>query len=326
MKEIIESLPKQILDGSKVPPSLKAPKRKYHSVLICGMGGSGISGEILKVLYPEIPIITNHDYVIPTYVNRNTLVVLISYSGNTEETLANYQQAKKRGATLAIISSNGQLLKKQASCKVTVPGGYPPRGALGYLFSPLPMLLFRFNIIPDDPTLPMRRLASALQRAQPVIKKYARRISEKIYNKLPLLYVNSPLLWPVAYRWQCQLNENAKMLAHINTIPEMNHNEIVGLGEPAQVRKHSQLLLLHDPKAHPRNRIRMKILKEITQRQYGTPIEIHARGRTNISRLFWMISLGDFVSYYCAVKKGVDPMPVKRIDLLKKRLARIKRK
>lgn len=322
MKEIIASLPDQILEGSRITPSGRKSRKQFDSVLVCGMGGSGISGEILKVLYPKIRMITNHDYSIPTSVNRHTLAILVSYSGNTEETLANYRMAQKRGATLALISSNGELFRKQAACKVKIPGGYPPRGALGYLFSPLPGLLHRFGIIRQSPLPEMRKLALFLKKEQPLIRKHAQQLAQKIYNKFPILYVDSAQFWPAAYRWQCQLNENAKMLAHVNIVPEMNHNEIVGLGEPVSIRRHSVLLFLHDPQAHPRNRVRMQIMKQIIRPLYGPVREVQPRGRTQLKRLFWTMLLGDFVSYYCALRRGVDPMPVARIDLLKKRLAR----
>ncbi len=322
MREIIYSLPEQILEAIELVPTISESKKKYDKILICGMGGSGISGEILKALYPHVQIITNNDYSIPAYIGKSTLSILISYSGNTEETLRNYRLLNKRKTGIVTITSNGKLLRRSCRMRVRVPGGLPPRGAIGYLFTPLPMLAHKFHIIKKDPKKELISLAIFLQKEREKVEKRAKDLSKKMFNKLALIYSNSRLFVPVARRWQCQLNENAKMLAHINIIPEMNHNEIVGLGRPKALSKEMALIFLNDPHAYSRNKIRVKVVKEIIKSMFSGIIDINPTGTSNIQRLFWTIMLGDFASYYCALRANIDPMPVTRIDYLKKRLSR----
>jgi len=321
MRSIIYSIPEHIITATNSLPRSGLRKKKYDRIVVCGMGGSGISGEILKALYPQIPIVSNKDYSVHEYCTKKTLGILISYSGNTEETLSNYALLSKRKIDMVVISSNGVLLKKKCRLKITVPAGLPPRGALGYLFTPLPLLLYRFRFIHHNPQKNLIALAAFLKKQRNVIEKHAQQLSKKFINKLPIIYTNSQQFSPVAIRWQCQLNENAKMMAHTNIIPEMNHNEIVGFGRPQSINKNLLLIFLNDPKSHPRNKIRVDIVKEIIKKKSTDVIHIEPKGTNHLQRMFWTIMLGDFISYYCAIREGIDPMPVKRIDYLKKRLS-----
>lgn len=324
MKHIIQSLPQQIKEAAHLAPKRSMRRGTIERVLVCGMGGSGISGEILQVLYPQCPIISNKAYSIPEYIDNQTLAIVISYSGNTEETLNNYTQLRRRNARIVIISSDGTLMKKKSDLKIRVPGGLPPRGALGYLFTPLPGILYAYHLIPTDPERALINCASFLARKRKMIEAHARALSVKIVSHLPLIYANSDAFLPVAKRWQCQFNENAKMLAHVNVFPEMNHNEIVGLGRPRHLNKRIVAVFLNDPRAHKRNRARVVIVKRIISDMFNAVIDVKPQGTSKLQRLFWTIWLGDFVSYYCAVRANVDPLPVARIDYLKRKLAQLK--
>ena len=324
MREIIYSLPNQISAAVGFVPDFSFGRKKYNRVLICGMGGSGISGEALSVLYPQIQMVSNKDYDIPRFVDRSTLAVLISYSGNTEETLSNYRQLSKREIDAIILSSDGKLYKKKALHKVKVPPGLPPRGALGYLFAPLPLIIYQAHLIDSDPGNELLELAAFLVEQRDDIEKIARRMSKRFIDKIIIIYTYSSLFIPVANRWRCQLNENAEVLAHCNVIPEMNHNEIVGLGRPRKFSADTLLVFLHDPGAHRRNKVRCQLVKALIKSELPDILDVQPRGRTALQRMFWTIMLGDFVSYYLAVAVGVDPMRVDRIDQLKKRLAKLK--
>ena len=324
MKHIIRSLPQQIREAAQRAPKRRMRKGNLEQVLICGMGGSGISGEILKALYPECHIIPNKAYSIPGYIDNRSLAIVISYSGNTEETLSNYTQLRRQNARIVTISSNGKLMRKKSEMKIRVPGGLPPRGALGYLFTPLPGVLYTYHLIQTDPERTLLNCASFLTQQRKKIETRAKTISAKIVNHLPLIYANSDVFLPVAKRWQCQLNENAKMLAHVNVFPEMNHNEIVGLGRPRQLNKRIVAVFLNDPSAHKRNRARVAIVKKIVSDMFSAVIDVQPQGNSRLQRMFWTIWLGDFVSYYCAVKSNVDPLPVARIDYLKRKLTQLK--
>lgn len=324
MREIIYSLPNQISAGVGFVSDFSFARKKYNRVLICGMGGSGISGEALSVLYPQVQIVSNKDYDIPRFIDKKTLAVLISYSGNTEETLNNYRQLSKRKIDMILLSSDGKLFKKEALHKVKVPPGLPPRGALGYLFAPLPLIVYQAQLIDHDPRDELLELAAFLVRQRDDIERVARKISKRFIDKIIVIYANSSLFMPVANRWRCQFNENAKVFCHYSVIPEMNHNEIVGLGRPRKFNSDTLLVFLHDPGAHPRNKARCRLVKTLVKNELSDILDVQPRGKTALQRMFWTIMLGDFVSYYLAVSMDVDPMPVDRIDQLKKKLAKLK--
>ncbi len=324
MRTIVYSLPEQISETVKLVPEESFGRKKYDMVLICGMGGSGISGEILSALYPELMIISNKDYNIPKFIHSKTLAILVSYSGNTEETLSNYQQLLRRKIDMVIISSNGKLLKKKALRKIRVPGGLPPRGALGYLFTPLPIVIHQAGLTGVDPRTNLISLSRFLIRERDGIEKMAKKMAAKFHNKLPVIYSDSAMFMPVANRWRCQLNENAKVLAHFNVIPEMNHNEIVGLGRPEFLNKYIVLIFLNDPGAHPRNNLRRRLMKSLVSSEITAINDVEPRGKNALQHIFWTIMLGDFISYYLALEQGVDPMPVVRIEQLKKEMSKYK--
>ncbi|UCD04668.1 MAG: bifunctional phosphoglucose/phosphomannose isomerase [candidate division WOR-3 bacterium] len=322
MREIIYYLPEQISEAVRLVPEKLTGKKKYDIVLICGMGGSGISGEILSALYPDLLIVSNKDYDIPKFVDRKTLAILVSYSGNTEETLSNYEQLRRRKTDMLVISSNGKLLKKKALGKIKIPGGLPPRGALGYLFTPLPIILHQAGLIEVDPRKVLVSLWKFLIRERGGIERTAKKMAGKFIDRLPVIYSDSKAFMPVANRWRCQLNENAKVLAHFNVIPEMNHNEIVGLGRPVRLNKYITIVYLNDPGAHPRNTLRRKFLKSLVGSEIPSVVDVEPKGKNPIQHIFWTIMLGDFISYYLAIEQGVDPVPVDRIEQLKRQMSK----
>uniref|UniRef100_A0A7C4XL52 Bifunctional phosphoglucose/phosphomannose isomerase n=1 Tax=candidate division WOR-3 bacterium TaxID=2052148 RepID=A0A7C4XL52_UNCW3 len=330
MKEIIQSLPDQIDETLKLMKNINwtafrgaTSNRNFERVLICGMGGSGISGEIVSALYPELDVVVSHDYEIFKLKGRRTISILISYSGNTEETITNYKILKKNRIPVITISSDGELLKRTALVKFKIPPGLPPRGALGYLFTPIPVFLFKIGMIKSNPEYSLHKLSLFLKEERGNLESRGSSIARGLAGNLPVIYSNSYPFSIVANRWRCQLNENAKILCHTNIIPEMNHNEIVGLGRPENFNKNLTIIFLNDPDAHPRNKKRVQISKEIISN--GIPevkmIDVNPIGGNLLERIFWTIMLGDFVSYFLAIENGIDPMPVKRIDYLKQRLA-----
>jgi glucose/mannose-6-phosphate isomerase len=324
MREIIYSLPNQIAAAVGFVPDFRSSKKRYNSVLVCGMGGSGISGEILSVVYNDVQIVSNKDYDIPGFVDKNTLAILVSYSGNTEETLNNYRQLAARKIDMVLLSSDGKLYAKKARHKVKVPPGLPPRGALGFLFTPLPIIMYGAGLIGSDPRKKLLDLVKFLTRERDAIEQVAQKLAPKFVDRLLILYSNSPTFRPVANRWQCQLNENAKVFAHVNVIPEMNHNEIVGLGRPKKFNPDALLVFLNDPGAHRRSKLRVRVLKELIRNELRSMVDVEPRGRNKLQRIFWTIMLGDFISYYVAVATGIDPMPVHRIDHLKNSLSKLR--
>ncbi len=287
------------------------------------MGGSGIGGELLRAIYGhkiKIPIFVNKDYKLPTYVNRNSLVILVSYSGNTEETLTNYNWAHRSKSSIVIITSDGKLLRKQGKKNVIIiPSGLPPRAAIGYLFASLPFVLWRYRLI-ENPYRESTKLIDFLKSQRRTIVSKASRLAKWLYGQLPVIYSNSRAYDPVAYRWCCQFNENSKIFAHCHSIPEMDHNEIVGIGGSKKVADLTKIIFLVDPNAHIRNLKRVRITKDIIRSEVADIIRLSGKGKTSLQQVFYLIWLGDFVSYFLAMLGNVDPLPVKRIDELKARL------
>ncbi len=324
MRDIIYSLPDQISQTVGSMSRMSFGRKKYTGVLVCGMGGSGISGEVAAVLYPGVRVTVNKDYDVPAYIDDSTLAILVSYSGNTEETLANYRSLSRRGVDMVLISSGGKLLAKKAVAKVVVPAGLPPRGALGHLFSPLPIAMYWAGLMKEDPRRGLLDLAAFLTSRRGAIERTAQRVARLLADRLIVIYANSPRFAVVANRWRCQLNENSKVLAHINVIPEMNHNEIVGVGRPERCSADVTVVFLNDRAAHPRNKLRQRLLRSMLSHELPRTIEFNGEGKSDLQRVFWTVMLGDFLSNYLALAKGIDPMPVTRITELKKKLARYK--
>ncbi len=323
MFELVYSLPEEIEIALEIARSSLIRPRNVRQLVICGMGGSGIGGELLAGLYGpgiRIPVLTVKDYRLPPSVDRNTLVILVSYSGNTEETLSGFRAARQKKCATVIVSSGGRLARLQGPDNaIIIPGGLPPRAALGYLFTPLPFILWRFGLI-ADPYPPLARLVGFLKRQRRQIMPESSRLARWLYGSLPIIYSNSPAYHPVAYRWRCQFNENSKVFAHSHAIPEMNHNEIVGIGRTRKVARLTKIVFLDDPDANPRNTRRVKITEQLIGHQTAGVRHFQGRGSTPLERAFYLIWLGDFASVYLARLERVDPLPVKRIETLKTRL------
>jgi glucose/mannose-6-phosphate isomerase len=300
---------------------LKPLKEPIDHIFIIGMGGSAISGDLLR-LYLEsmkykIPITTVRDYSIPPYMTKNSLVFAISYSGNTEEVLSAYRQAMRITDNIIAISSGGKLEEITSMNRkpfLPIPKGYQPRtAAITYLFFPLIKILERFGEIPkQDSTI----LKLATDLSKPDFKKIAISISAKLYKKIPLVYASAKY-YPLAYRLKTQLNENAKTHAFSGSYSEINHNEIVAL-EQSQELYHVITYVFDDD--HRRIKKRMSLIKELNQKANGGTTEIKLSGPNQLTKMFSGIVIGDLTSYYLALRYGRDPSPVKLIEDLKKKL------
>jgi glucose/mannose-6-phosphate isomerase len=329
MKERIESLPNQIWEYWKKGLMMAPGKTlKPNKVVVCGMGGSAIAGDLLAdLLFEElnVPLMVNRGYSLPSFVDSRTLLLISSYSGNTEETLYSLKEGLNKDAMLAVFTSNGEaekIAREKALPTIKFPKGYPPRSALGFSFSS--MLGFIKNVfsisIGDEE---IEGVVSGLERLRDNLVKEENEISSIAVNiKERLIYIYiSRRLKSVALRWQTQLNENSKTFAHINVIPEMNHNEIVGMKFPKHLIEQVHILLLRS--AYFENE-RIKKRFTITENLLGDCVAdittIEAEGKSGIEEMFSLVFKGDFLSYYLSQILNVDPTPVKRIDMLKKKL------
>jgi len=312
--EVLEDFPQQCRKSLELPKGMIIPA-DVSNIVVCGMGGSAIGGDLLKTyLSKTIPVIVNRDYKLPKFVNENSLIILVSYSGNTEETLNCYKEAKERGCSIVAVSSDGKLAEK---CKKTIkiPSGLQPRAAIGYLFFPMIGLLHNSGII-EVKNEELNEMLNIIKDVN-YYKEKGEALAKKIKGKIPVIY-SSTLLEPVAYRFKTQINENSKQPAFNHVFPEMNHNELVGYKN--MERKEFVAIFIKDKEDHPRIKKRMDICKKIIEKRVDVE-EIETRGNHLLSRMFSAIYLGDFASYYLALFNREDPTPVNIIEYLKKELA-----
>lgn len=329
MKEKIESLPRQISEYWEKGLLLAPGKTlKPDRVVVSGMGGSAIPGDLLAdLLFDElnVPLIVNRGYSLPSYVDPKTLILVSSYSGNTEETVYSLEEGLNKGAMIAVFTSNGEVEKiarKKGLPSIKFPAGYPPRSALGFSFSS--MLAFLKNIfslsIGDEK---IRKVVSELKKLRDGLMQKENEISSiatRVKERLIFIYI-SRRLRSVALRWQTQLNENAKTFAHINVIPELNHNEIVGLKFPEHLIEQVHVLLLRSERfENERIKKRFEITEDLLGDWVADITTVKAEGENGIEDMLSLIYKGDFLSYYLSNQLKVDPSPVERIDMLKKKL------
>ncbi|MBA7491520.1 hypothetical protein ES702_02067 [subsurface metagenome] len=334
MGKILINFPQQCEGAVKIGRDfpISGEYKDINKVLAIGMGGSAIGGDLLRsYLFKDlgIPLIVNRNYKIPHFVGQDTLIFASSYSGNTEETLSAYQEAHKRGAKIIGLTSGGKLkeyCQRDGNPVIIIPSGFPPRTALGYLFFPLIMILERLKLIRNkmeeiEETI---KILTKLSRELGPREKgnRAKRLAQELYNKVPVVYSSSEYFEPVALRWKDQFNENSKVFAIWNLFPELNHNEIVGWEILEEITKNFIIILIRDRDDFERIKVRMDITKSIIKKKVSGINEVWSEGSSLLARIFSLIYLGDFISFYLAILNGVDPTPVKMIDLLKKELAK----
>ncbi|NLJ76434.1 MAG: bifunctional phosphoglucose/phosphomannose isomerase [Peptococcaceae bacterium] len=310
-------------------PSIEA----ISNIVVTGLGGSAIGGDLLRVYTADkiqVPITVNRDYSLPGFVGPDTLVFAVSYSGNTEETLSAYKEARARGASVIAITTGGELagmVEKDGVPLVRIPTGCAPRAATGYLFIPTLVILQRLGMLPDmtDETTAMAGFIKELQKKigpeSPREENVSKQLAHKLYKKLPVIWGVTGTTEVVAQRWKGQINENAKAPAYWNVFPELNHNEIVGFEYPLEVLNKIHLVILRDKQDHPRIQKRIEVTKDIIKDTIDGVTEVWSSGEGDLARLFSLVYTGDYASLYLAALYGIDPGPVKAIDFLKWELA-----
>jgi len=322
MFEALRGFPEQAERGLSLSCRIPNGIQGFKSVLVLGMGGSAIAGDILAC-FSTVPVVTVRDYTLPPWVNSETLLLAISYSGETEETLSAFREGLKRTKRAVALSTGGALA---AMCEeegipwVPVPPGLQPRAALGFLLFPLLACFSRFGMLKGDPKgalLGLRALREMCVSTD--VGNPAKRFAQELHGKVPIIY-GAGNTGPVAYRWKTQVNENAKQPAYWAELPELCHNEIVGYELFSKVFPEGVFVFLRTPSDHPRVAKRVEILKEVLSRRGLTFYEVWAEGEDPLSQALWLLYFGDWVSFYLALLNGVDPTPVVPIQELKRRL------
>ena len=326
MEELVQKFPTQIEDALTLGKSFQFKDNIFpiNNVVISGLGGSGIAASIVDNYVKDqinIPLIVNKTYFLPKFVNKNTLVIISSYSGNTEEALECLKQAIEKHATIICITSGGAILElaknNNIDC-IQVPCGFPPRACFGFTFVEVLFTLNHFELISNKFISELSISQQKLQDNQEVIKEIATNIATKIYNKIPVIYIESDYEG-VAVRWRQQLNENSKMLAWHNAIPEMNHNELVGWTE---YNDNLIVLFVRNESDYIRNKHRFEINKEVISRFTPHILDIYSEGDNFIERALYLIHLGDWISVFTGYKRNHDITEVNVIDYLKGQLAK----
>ncbi len=333
MFNAIYTFPEQMEEALKIGTAIKLQHSYKHikRILFAGMGGSSMSGAMTKALVQHespIAIDVHQNYDLPQWVNNETLVICISYSGNTEETLSCFQAAQKKHANIIGVTSGGALLnacKKHNYDVIEVTGGLPPRAALGYLSVPLICLMEKLGITKKETLQSLRSTIADLKNRRTVWSEQsnnnpAYRYASQLSQFMPVIYGEDSTTGCIALRWKAQFAENSKMIARTHMLPELDHNEIVGWCKNPELLKRSVVIWLLDPIMHPRNQIRQKITHNVISNAPAIQLEFAAPGQTWCERMFYLVHLGDWISYWCALAHDVNPTTIKNIDTLKKRM------
>ena len=305
--------------------SLDPKFNPIDNVLICGLGGSGIGGTIANDIIGKnatIPIVASKDYSIPNFVSKNTLVIVNSYSGNTEETLSALEKCQSRGAEIAVITSGGKLkliAEKNNHNKIIIPGNHPPRAMFGYAFTQLFFVLYHYGIINHSFKNDFEKAILLLNSEKESIKEKAFLLAKKIYKKTPVIYVANGFEG-VAVRFRQQINENSKMLCWHHVVPEMNHNELLGW----RINVTDLAVIYFRNKCdYKRNQIRIDINKKVISKYTDNITEVWSMGDSLVENSLYHINLGDWVSWYLSEMNNVDAIEIDVIEFLKSELANV---
>lgn len=333
----IHDFPEQMESARGIGETWKVDKNQFvdvRNIVLAGMGGSAIGGDLLQSYLQnrlQIPFQVCRSYNLPEYVDDETLVIISSYSGNTEETLAMFADALERSAMLACVTTGGQVAEiadREGIVCARTPGGLQPRAALAYSFIPLLGLFETLGLVgeaaPDvsETILYLKDARKQLARETGAGGNLAKTLAIFCQEKVPLVYAGAGLLDPVAVRWRGQMSENGKSLAYSNTFPEMNHNELVGWSHLTEEQKDDfAVILLRDEEDSPRIKLRMDLFARLLIDKSVTVKDVASSGANRLARLFSLVQLGDFVSYYLSALNKVDPTPVEAIESLKLELA-----
>jgi len=308
--------------------------RNFKNTVVLGMGGSAIGGDLLSDYLADelsIPIVVIRGYDIPKFVDENSLVFTVSYSGNTEETISALKKCLEAKARIIALTSGGKLavLSQENNLPVIkVPAGIQPRAAISYLFFPILKALERLGLIKERSS----EIEETISILQDLSRKYcakspsennlAKKVALSLYQHLPLVYGSEGLLGAVAMRWKTQINENSKWPCFWNIFPELDHNEIVGYEIENNINRQVKIIYLQDKEGLLRVEQRREITRKIIEDKVAEFIVCPTKGKGKMSRMFSLIFLGDLVSYYLAILNQVDPSPVACIEDLKKELAK----
>ncbi len=324
------ALPEHLVEGFRIGSRTSTGRSGFKEVVVCGLGGSAIGGDLACAWLSgssETPCSVVRSYSLPAHVGPDSLVVVVSYSGNTEETLSMTDSVMGMGASMVAISSGGKLQEIASEHGIPhclVPSGLVPRATIGYVFGSLAGILQSAGVVEGaDEVMGMVPLLERVrENCGPTTKTAdnpAKRLAHELHGTIPVV-IGHDLSVPIARRWANQLNENAKMIAFSDQLPEMNHNGIVGWVGDALSQGFSMVFLEHD-----RCDERMVRRLETTKAMVGDHMRVFSSsgmGDTTLDKMFSLVMMGDYVSLYSAFLRNTDPSTTEPIDELKRILAK----
>jgi len=338
MSRFIHGLPEQCVDAYRIGASgnLNKSAIKINNIVFAGMGGSGIGSELVKDYLRcelKIPVSICRNYTLPDFTGDSTLLFCSSYSGNTEETLSCFEQGLKRNAFIIAIGAGGRLRElslKNSITYISIPPGYPPRTAIGYMSITILGVLAKLGLIKDKEN-DVKELFSALTdirdkeigfdvRSE---KNISKQIAVKLYKKYAVIYGTADTTEAVSNRWREQISENSKALSSGNILPEMDHNEIVGWRFPGKLLRDFKVVIISDKDDSERIKERIRITSGLIRKSGAEVLELKRENGGRLARIYSLLYIGDFASFYLAILNGIDPTPVDAIDYLKRELGKV---
>jgi len=330
----IARIPEQIeeaLDHLRREP-WRIASRPFDLLAVGGMGGSAIAADLLANLYADRlprPMLVVRDYRWPACVSAQSLALLCSYSGNTEETLALEAETVRLGIPRVALTTGGEMARRcehSGAPVMKMPGGSPPRAALYGAWVRIGALLGALGWLPDlteewrSAVRAARAAGETMGPASAGEANPAKQLARALHSRLVFVYAASERLGAIATRWRQQINENAKVPAHSALVPELNHNEIVGWEAAGPLPAQTSVVLLRDPEDAPEVATRLTLTGEYATRQGARVHEVSVSGGTRLERAVRLVQWGDWVSFYLALLNGVDATPIASIDEFKRRL------
>jgi len=320
--------PKHYREAAAIAQKISVNIPKPDNIIVSGLGGSAIGGDLLKDWVRDkssVPIEVNREYHLPAYAGKKTLVIVSSYSGETEESLSAFLEALKRRCMVYCISSGGALLKYAAKHNVPflqVPSGMPPRAALPYMFIPLVIFMQKTGLVTgvsvelEEALKLLEKISADNLPQKPSIDNFAKTLALDIDGTVPVIY-GFGFYRGVAQRFKQQINENAKYPAKWEVFPELNHNEIVGWASSGDSCKGFSIIFLRDTDEPVEIKSRIETTKQIIGNSGLKMVDLQSQGNSALAKMLSTIVVADFTSNYLAVLHGVDPTPVEVITHLK---------
>jgi glucose/mannose-6-phosphate isomerase len=333
MFDLAAALPEQVAAAAAQGAELEhlPDHDAIEHVLVLGMGGSGIAGDVLQAAaapFMPVPVTVVKGYEAPHFVSEGTLCFVVSYSGNTEETVEAAQSAATAGAHMVVLSSGGELADLAAAWEaphVQLPDIPMPRAGIGAVSIPPLLVLERVGLFPGASQWVAEAVEQLKRRRDELIQQgsVAERLADAIGRTVPVVYGGDALGEVAAYRFKCQVNENAKAPAFSGAVPEMCHNEIAGWGQHGDVTRQvmTAVRFRHDFE-HPQVARRFDLTREILDEVVHAVLDVEAQGEGALAQLFDLVLQGDFASLHLAAQAGIDPGPIPVLDQLKQDLER----